>query len=103
MVSVTESVYVGTVFSGAVLFDPVLRISALHAEAGTGKKAGSLACSTGECDRPDGCDHGIFPCKAFRQIFQMGSIYFLLCQYYHGSIRQKYGEDGFAQGEKERI
>ena len=44
-----------------------------------------------------------FPCKAFRQIFQMGSIYLLLCQYYHGSICQKYGEDGFAQGEKERI
>ena len=92
-----------TVLSGAVLFDPVLRISALHAEAGTGKKAGNLACSTGECDRPDGCDHGIFPCKAFGQIFQMGSIYLLLCQYYHGGIRQKYGEDGFAQGEKERI
>ena len=67
------------------------------------EEGGSLACSTGECDRPDGCDHGIFPCKAFRQIFQMGSIYLLLCQYYHGSIRQKYGEDGFAQGEKERI
>lgn len=41
-------------------------ISALHAEAGTGKKAGSLACSTGECDRPDGCDHGIFPLQSFQ-------------------------------------
>ena len=69
MVSVTERVYEGTVFSGAVLFDPVLRISALHAEAGTGKKAGSLAYCSGEFGRINDSDiipifgenDGLFP------------------------------------------
>lgn len=98
MVSVTERVYEGTVFlvpSYLILYYAFQ----LYNEAGTGKKAGSLACSTGECDRAfDGCDMVFFLAK--QTDIPDGSIYLLLCQYYHGSICQKYGEDGLRKARK---
>ena len=65
MVFVFAGIYEGSVVSGTCISGSVLCIPIVYTEAGAGKKAGSMACGSGECDRSDGCDHGIFPGQAF--------------------------------------
>lgn len=82
----------------------ITHFSSTRAEAGTGKKAGSLACKIqANVISLMGVTMVFFLAKLSDRYSRWVVFIFCFVNISHGSICQKYGEDGFAQGERTDI